>query len=309
MRAIVIANPTAGSYTHNKHQIEESIAVLRKHSWQVKLQFTQTAGDAQRLAQIAADQGLDAVIVVGGDGTINEVIQALAGSETALGVLPNGTVNVWARETGIPLDTAEACNVLLNGQLKRIDLGQVNDRYFLLMAGVGIDGEVTHAVERKPVKRFGVLGYLLYATWYGIGYRSFNVILQMDARVVRTTALQIIIGNTQLYAGAIKYTWQAKCDDGLLDICAVRKRNILGRVIVMLDFFFKRKQRKQWVRYERCKSIKIHTRQPVAMQIDGEPAGHTSIGFPPITFSAIPGALKVIVPQHLPEGLFSSDTT
>lgn len=302
--AIVIANPTSGSYAQNRQQIEDTLAFLRRHSWQVELKLTQEQGDARRLAHEAVEQGNDAVIVIGGDGTINEVIQELANSETALGVLPSGTVNVWAREMGIPLDNVGAREVLIHGQMRRIDLGNTRDRYFLLMAGIGFDGEVTHAVEKKSVKRFGVLGYLLVGTWLGLNYPSFRAFLQIDGRVVKTNALQIIVGNTQLYGGAIKYTWQAKCDDGLLDVCILKKRSMFGRVLVFYDFLLRREQRRQWVRYDRCKSLKIRTNRVLAMQIDGDPAGYVTRGYPPVTFTVAPSALKVIIPQKTPIGVF-----
>jgi diacylglycerol kinase family enzyme len=173
------------------------------------------------------------------------------------------------------------------------------------MAGIGFDGEVIHAVEKKPVKRLGVLGYLLIGTWLGLGYPSFRAFLQIDGRVIKTNALQLIIGNTQLYGGAIKYTWQAKCDDGLLDVCIVRKRGILGRVVVLIDFLLRREQREQWVRYVKCKTIKIRTNRSVAMQIDGDPVGYVTKGYPPVTFTIAPATLKVIVPQKPPAGLFA----
>ena len=302
---IVIANPTAGSYLYQAHRIKETVRFLQSHGWQAELKLTKEAGDARRLAREAVQQRINVVTVVGGDGTINEVIQELAGSETALGVLPSGTVNVWAREVGIPLDMERARNVLVNGQTRHIDLGKINDRYFLLMVGIGIDGEVTHAVEKRPAKRFGVLGYLLIGTWLSLGYPAYRANLQMDDREVKANALQIVIGNTQLYAGAIKYTWQAKCDDGLLDVCIVRKRSVLGRIAVGLSFLLRDKRRYQWVRYETGASIDISTRYPVAIQIDGDSMGYTFQGHPPTTITAAPAALKVIVPQHLPPGLFS----
>src|SRR6266487_1132466 len=306
--AIIIANPTAGSYVQHAHQIQETITFLRSSGWLAELKLTQAAGDARNLAREAVQQGINVVVAVGGDGTINEIIQELAGSETALGVLPGGTVNVWAREMGIPLDNEKARNILINGQTRRIDLGKINDRYFLLMVGIGIDGEVTHAVEKKPVKRFGVLGYLLVGTWLSLGYPAFRAFLKMDDRPVRTNAIQIVIGNTQLYAGAIKYTWQAKCDDGLLDVCIVRKRSVLGRIVVGISFLLHDKRRYQWVRYETGAAITIHTRHPVAIQIDGDCMGYTHQGGVPTTITVAPAALKVIVPQNLPPGLFSDQS-
>ncbi|MEO6893371.1 MAG: diacylglycerol kinase family protein [Ktedonobacteraceae bacterium] len=301
--AVVIANPTAGSFAQQKSKLDDTLHNLRQHGWKVDLKLTQAAGDASVLARKAVEQGANVVVSVGGDGTINEVIQELAGSETALGVLPGGTVNVWAREVGIPLDYAGAHEILLHGQTRRIDLGSVNGRYFLLMAGVGLDGEVAHVMEtnKKSIKRLGYLGYLLLGTWVGLGYPSFNARLHMNKRSVRIRALQITVGNTQLYGGTVKFTWQAKCDDGLLDVCVVRKQNMLGRLVVLWDFLLRRKQRRQWVRYETCRSVEVHTRDPLPIQLDGDAAGYT-----PATFTVMPGALKVIVPEHIAtEGLFS----
>ena len=303
--AVIIANPTSGSYSQNKQQIQETIAYLQKNGWQADLCLTRAAGEARKIAHEAVEQHISVVVAVGGDGTINEVIQELANSDTALGVLPSGTVNIWARETGIPLDNAGAREVLLHGRTRTIDLGQMGDRYFLLMAGIGFDGEVTKAVEKKSVKRFGVLGYFFIGTWFGLSYPSFRVTIQMGERTIRTNAIQIIVGNTQLYAGAIKYTWQAKCDDGFLDVCILRKQNTFGRIAIAIDFLLRREQRRNWVQYETCKEIKIRTRRRVAMQIDGDSAGDTTRSFPPVTFCVAADALKVIVPFNGPEALFS----
>src|SRR5579859_2356296 len=267
--AILIANPSSGSYTQQARQIEETIAFLQQHGWQAELRLTREAGDTRRLAREAVAQQADVVIAIGGDGTINEIIQELAGSETALGLLPSGTMNVWAREIGIPLDSEGAQEILLHGRVRRIDLGKVNERYFLLMAGIGFDGEVTHAVEKRPAKRLGILGYLLVGAWLGLGYPAFRAMVEIDGRLMKTNALQIIIGNTQLYAGAMKYTWKARCDDGLLDICIVRRQSMVGRIIVMMSFLFKHSHRSRLVCYEKGRSVTVYTRYPVAIQIDG----------------------------------------
>jgi YegS/Rv2252/BmrU family lipid kinase len=302
--AVIIANPASGAigYSHQTHRFDETLAFLRNHGWKVDLWYTEAPGDGVQLARKAVEQKANLVISAGGDGTINEIIQGLAGSETALGILPGGTVNVWARELGIPLDEAGARSVLVNGQTRHVDLGCVNGRYFLLMVGIGLDGEVTQAVERKPLKRLGVLGYTLATLWLGPGYSGFPAVVQIDEYVVKTRALQIFVGNTQLYAGTIKFTWQAKCDDGLLDLCIVRKRNLWGRIVVVRDFFLRREQRRLWVRYNTFRTLKIETPHPVPFQIDGEAAGFT-----PAEFNVAPGALKVIVPQKTPEGLFSRE--
>jgi YegS/Rv2252/BmrU family lipid kinase len=302
--AIIIANPASGSggLPHHTRHLHETLTFLRAHGWRADLWYTHAAGEGEQLARKAVELKANLVIAAGGDGTINEIIQGLAGSETALGVLPNGTVNVWARELGIPLDEAGARDLLVHGRTRSVDLGCVNGRYFLLMVGIGFDGEVIQAVERKPLKRLGVIGYALAALWLGPGYSGFPVVVQIDGLVVKTRALQIFVGNTQLYAGAFKFTWRAKIDDGLLDLCIVRKRNLPGRIMVLWDFLLRREQRRLWVRYDTFTSIKIETLRPVAYHIDGEVAGYT-----PATFQVAPAALKVIVPQKTPEGLFSGE--
>jgi|SRR5579884_2949812 len=298
--AVIIANPTSGSFPHNAHRLYETLTFLRGQGWKAELWLTKAAGHARQLAHDAVEQRADLVIAAGGDGTINEIIQELAGSETALGVLPTGTVNVWAREVGIPLDIDGARDVLVHGQTRRVDLGRGKDRYFLLMAGVGLDGEVTRAVERKPLKRWGILGYVLMGLWLGPGYQGFRVHLYLKGRRIRTNAIEIIIGNTQLLGGFFQYNRRAKCDDGLLDVCLVYKHGLLGRIGVLWDFFRRREPPRLWVRYITCTSVRIRTFQPIAVQLDGDPVGDT-----PVIFTVAPSALKVVVPQKTPEGIFS----
>jgi YegS/Rv2252/BmrU family lipid kinase len=274
---------------------------LRRQGWNVKLYFTKSGDDARRLAREAVEQQTDVVIAVGGDGTINSIIQELASSETALGLIPSGTFNVWAHETGIPMDIMAARNILVDGQTRKVDLGRVYNRYFLLMAGIGFGGTVTYAVKKKSMKRLGVFGYLFTGIRLGLGFDSFRTSLNVDGRIEKTRALQIVVGNTQLYGSLLKFTWQAKCDDGFLDVCVVHSPKKLERVIVMLDFLLQRNERRKWVTYASCKSIEIRTSKPVNFQVDGEPLGQT-----PATFVVVPGALKVIVPQEMPEELFSN---
>ena len=302
LTAVIIANPASGSFPqHYTHSLDETLSFLRQRNWKVELTITKAPGEARQLAREAVSQQVDIVIAAGGDGTINEIIQELAGSETVLGVLPCGTGNIWAREMGIPLQMVDARNVLLDGQIRSIDLGRCNGRYFLLMAGAGIDGAVTQAIEKKPIKRLGMFGYALIATWLGLGYPGFQARLRINKkRPLKLRALQIIVGNTQLYGGALKFTWQAKCDDGQLDVCVVPQRSVLGRIIVAVHFLLGHRNRHQWVRYYTATSLEIRTRQPVAIQIDGEPIGHT-----PASFMIAPRALKVLVPQNVPQALFS----
>ncbi len=300
--AVIITNPTAGSYARFAHELEETVRFLQQADWQVELKLTEAAGDGSRLAREAVEQKADIVIAAGGDGTINEIIQELAGSETALGVLPIGTVNVWAREMVIPLESAGAREVLFHGITRQIDLGRINDRYFLLMVGVGFDGQVAQAVEETHAKRFGVLGYVFTMLKMSVRFRGFRVALTLDGQEINTRAYQIVIGNTQLYGGAVTFTWQAKCDDGLLDVCIVRTGSRWRFLLLMRDLLLQRKHQRELVTYKTCTSLEIRSRRPIALQIDGDAAGET-----PATIQIVPGALKVIVPQEKPAGIFQAE--
>ena len=126
---------------------------------EVTVSETSRRGHASRLAQGAAADGVDVVVVLGGDGTLNEAANGLAGTETALGILPGGSTNVFARTIGMPVDPIEATGSLLSalarGSIERVGLGQVNGRYFLFHTGVGFDAEVVNQVEKRgPLKRY-----------------------------------------------------------------------------------------------------------------------------------------------------------
>ena len=306
MKAMMLANTSAGSFKQNKEQIDAAIDYLQEHGWDIEFCSTEKAGDGTQLAREAAEQKKDVVIAVGGDGTINEVIQGLANTDTALAVIPSGTMNVWAREVGIPLETERAREILTTGQIKQIDLGQTNDRYFLLMSTIGFDAEVTRTVETRPSK-WGVFTYVVLGTWLGLSYPNFTVFMQIGKKTIRARALQVVFGNTQLYAGAIKFTWKARCDDGKIDITEVHSLNIWGRIRMLWDFLLRHPRRQRWVRYDTAEEVRLHTNIPVALQVDGDPIGYTSQrGYPPTIIRVVPGALKVLVPAELPEGLFSN---
>ena len=301
--AVLLPNQKSGSFSKDARLVDEAVSFLRERGWRVDVQTTGSSEDARKVTRNAVAQQADMVVAIGGDGTIHSIIQELAGSETVLGVLPSGTFNVWAQETGIPLDTAGALDVLVNGQTRRIDLGYMNDRYFLLMTGIGFGGKVTYTVKKESMKRLGILGYLLVGLRLAFGFQSFRATLKIDGQQENLRALHIVVGNTKLYGSVIKFTWKARCDDGVLDVCVVRQPGKSKRLAVMLDFLLHRGRARKWVSYRTCHSVEIHTRKPVAIQCDGEPIGYT-----PATIRVVPRALSVVVPQNPPENVFSDQS-
>ncbi len=302
-RARIIANPASGGAQSDAalRDLAETARWLTEHGLPTELRLTRRAGHATELAHEAAAAGYDTVIAAGGDGTVNDVIQALAGYRTALGVLPHGTVNVWAREMGIGLNTLDARETLLHGVRRRVDLGRAGQRYFLMMAGIGFDAEVARRVEQGRLKRFGLklLEYFGTVVLLSVTRPSDTVRITMGGRRRREQALMVIIGNTRLYGGAMTFTRRAVADDGLLDVVVIGSGGLLHRANVLTRAFLRLPPVGPRVRYERAQSVRLESRQPTPVQVDGE-----VIGYLPMTFSIAPQALSVIVPRSVSAGLF-----
>ncbi|MFI5274890.1 MAG: diacylglycerol/lipid kinase family protein [Ktedonobacterales bacterium] len=302
----IIVNPASGSIRSEGdiEALRATAAWLTERGMPAEVCLTHAPGDAARLASEAVRRNMDVVVAAGGDGTVNGVIQALAGHETALGVLPMGTVNVWAREMGISMNLAEAREVLLSGVRRRVDLGRAGSRYFLLMAGVGFDAEVARRVDRRrgPLKRLGLklLDYIATAGVLSVTQAPARVWMRYDGKRRSVNALMIIIGNTRLYGGALSFAKQAVADDGVLDLVIlengglVHRLGVLGRALVRRASFGPR------VSYRKARLIRMESNERLPVQVDGE-----VIGTLPMTFSAAPSALTVIVPPDALPALFS----
>src|SRR6476620_4520817 len=182
-RARIVANPVSGSMrgTDGLSELRATAIWLTEHGLPTEVTTPPRGGHAGELTREAVTAGHEMVIAAGGDGTLNDVIQGLAGSTTALGVLPMGTVNVWAREIGIPLGASESREVLLHGVRRQVDLGRAGSRYFLLMAGVGFDAEVLKRVERNWLKRVGLkmLDYVATAGSLGLTQQPAKLTLRV----------------------------------------------------------------------------------------------------------------------------------
>jgi len=304
LRARIIANPRAGTLRMPLalNQLHQVAAALSDAGLPVEVSLTERAGHASELAREAVRTGMEIVIAAGGDGTINEIIQELAGHSTALGILPLGTVNVWARETHIPLSLPDAARVLLYGVRRRVDLGRAGNRYFLMMAGVGFDAEVAKRVERSVLKRIGLkmLDYLTTVGVLGVTHKPVLMRIKHDGKRREISSLMLVVGNTRLYGGALTFTRHAVADDGMLDIVTVGGGGLIYRLGILRNAFLRRPRRGPRVRYERARVIRVEADAPLPVQVDGE-----LIGKLPMSFSIAPLALTVIVPPDAPEELFS----
>lgn len=305
-RAVLIQNPAAGQ-DNWQEQIESALATLREAGWEVTLQETTGPGDATRFAREAVKDKMDVVVVAGGDGTVNEALQGLAGQRhAALAVLPGGTANVWATELGVQESEADVARRIVAGQRRTIDLGRVNDRYFLMMASAGFDAETNATVaENAPLKRVkrrvGPLAYALASLVTLRRFRGERVALDIDGAQIERRALMVIIGNTRLYGGIAEITYQAHADDGLLDVCILAGQGPLDLLRRFVSVVRRRHEADPQIDYRKARRIVLDPARPLRLQADGEDIGTT-----PATIQVHPAALDVIVFPDTPPGFLGA---
>jgi YegS/Rv2252/BmrU family lipid kinase len=319
-RVLIVFNPAAGQAAIVRPEIDHAAELWRTQGWQVELRPTACAGDATNIAKTAAAEGYHIVVATGGDGTVNEVTNGLVNTETALAVLPAGTVNIWAREMGLPMDIQQAAAQLLLAQWCQIDVGRVRsqfprlrrrsrktirqkvvmiDRYFLLMGGVGFDAAVAAGVNPQEKKRFGAIAYVKQAVQMAWEYRGTQVAVKVDDRKIRGRFLMAVVGNSQLYGGVIKFTVNALLDDGLLDLCVIQGRSMLKAPLRLLSIFSRSHHRDDRIQYYQAKKIQFLSRKPIPVQIDGDYLGTT-----PMLFEVVPKGLWALIPPGVDRSLW-----
>ena len=287
--ALLIVNPRAGLVARSR--VVRRVAVtLEQLGWDVEVRETAARGEATDVARDAAARDLDVVLTAGGDGTLNEAIQGLAGTRTAVGALPLGTMNVWVRELGLALDPVEAARQMAVGQVRRVDLGLANGRYFLLMAGLGLDAEAVLAAEGAPKRRFGPLALIMAGILAGARATGSRLTLRIDGRPQRLQAAMLVVGNTRLWAGTVQITRRATASDGLLDVCVFPGRALWDKLRHLALVLVGRHEDDPDVTYLRARELLISARPPLPLQVDGEPHGTT-----PVRIQVVPGALRVLV--------------
>ena len=298
----VIFNPNAGQAAALEHALHDACQVWAQSNWRVRLQPTRGPGDATVLARAAAAEGDDVVIAAGGDGTVNEVVNGLVGTSAALGALPVGTVNVWAREIGLPLQPRAAAEALLRWIPRRIDVGKAGDRYFLLMASIGFDAEVTASVRSEHKRRFGALAYVVQGFVLALRYQGVRARILIDGKRLRGRYLMVVLGNSQLYGGLVKLTAHAIIDDGLLDVCLIQGRSLRAAPLRLWSILTRRYTADPRVRYLRAREFYFMSSKSMSVQVDGDP-----IGITPLQVKAIPGGLLALLPLQTPTHLLQGN--
>ena len=297
--AIIIVNPAA----HNAAKRKALVAAnewLRESGWKTEWAETSGAGDAKAVAAMAAEHRVPLVFVCGGDGTLNEAVNGLAGSETAVSVIASGTVNLWAREIGLLKKPLDAVRLTVEGVRRRVDLGRAGSRYFLSQVSFGVDAAVVHRVSHNMKGKVGAAAYALSAATQAMSYRGSPVILSLDGEERTARTLTVVAGNTRIYAGLTKITPDAIVDDGQLDVCVYEGFGRWDIVRLAALTLLRRHRGSKLVDYRRVRRLKIESEGDLAVQLDGEPLVDS-----PSEVSIAEGALWVMTPRALRSPLFS----
>jgi YegS/Rv2252/BmrU family lipid kinase len=288
---MAIHNPVAsgGAYRRDLPLILDAFRGL---GYEVEERETRSVGDATTLAREGVAAGFDLVGAIGGDGTVNEAINGLAGSGVPLAIVPIGTVNVLAMELGIPLDPPDAVALVAHGNITTIDLGLANDRYFGLMAGVGMDAAVVASLNPTMKRALKEAAFAVH------GLAHYFVTDDPEIRVVtkeRTVeGYFVVFGNSSNYAGGFGITPLADMRDGLLDVCVLKDKSFLGTATYWTAALLNAHVRHPKVEYFRTEEATVtcaDENREVLIQTDGEVAGHL-----PLRCRIVPRALRVLVP-------------
>ena len=303
MRTLFIVNPTSGRdrSAHLKRRLLDRVAAMPD----AEAIILSVAGEAQRIASDAARDGCDRIVVAGGDGTVNEVINGIGDSRVALGIVPLGTGNVLAYELGLSGDDLDrALGVIDAGNVREFDLGLAALRYapggptqgqrFLLMAGFGFDAEVVRSVPARAKGIFGRMAYAPTLIRESVCYRPSEFHLVLDNQMALSTkAYNVIVCNCASYAPNLQIAPDARPDDGLLDVLIFEHRpamklRFLGWLWASL---ITRWAADPCAIHHRAKHVRIDSEPPVKMQLDGDVRGESGVDI-----EVLPKALRLIVP-------------
>lgn len=273
---------------------------LMKHAHRFALYATNHAGEARDLAAKFASEGEPLVVAAGGDGTLNEVVQGLAGSQSILGVLPAGTMNVFAREMFIPFDSPErALQIIDEGLVREVDLFEANGSPFVQMAGVGFDAQVIEETKWETKKMLGPLAYLLAAVKVLGEKPPLMEIVCADGR--REQGVAVLAGNGSLYGGQFRFFRNASNHDSMLDVLVYKESgyrlvldSLRGLAMGGIDLM-------DSTVYFQTDSFSVTADREVPLEVDGEWVGRHQR----VEFRESSSRLRVMAPDGPVSGNFT----
>ena len=301
MKAELIVNLTAGG-GKPKRQLEFILKFLKENKLIFATSYTNHQKDAVALAKNASDNGVELIISVGGDGTINEIINGIMQSKNhpALGIIPLGWANDFIKSINIPSNAIEACKIILKGNTQKIDLGLINKQiYFANICGIGFDAEITHLAnqmkDRHPDWHFLATFVYVFATIRKLlATFSYHLVkVKINQEEIKTKILFIATGNGKVYGGKFKITPNALVDDGLLDICLVKDLGRLKYLAIIPKAIKGTHEKVKGIHFYKTKEIIIQSEKPIMAQVSGEEIKEQK----QFNITVLPKSLKLIVPN------------
>ncbi len=287
-RVRLIANPVAGKNAPEK--IRQAESFLRRRGCEVELFLTSARGDARRAAAEARHQPWDLILVAGGDGTLNEVVNGLAPSNIPLAFLPLGTANVFALEVGLSFDIEQACRIALEGKMRPVCLGLAGETRFLLMAGIGFDAEVVYGINPRLKSRIGKLAYIAGGMQALLLRQSSPMeVIEEDGTAHR--CFGAIIGNCRYYGGRFSLTPRASLIDDRLEVCLLLRPGRLHFLHFAAAVAAGRPPGPPDAECLQGKNFEVRG-EGLPIQIDGDFLGRS-----PMNFRAVFGELTFVLPE------------
>ena len=268
---LFIINPVAGG-GRTKEIIPLIEETMEKHEKDYQIMLTSRPKEAINIAEDNAHK-FKTVVAVGGDGTINEVAKGLIKEKngTSLGIIPGGTGNDLSRSLNIPSNPKEALEILVKGNKKDIDVGLINDHYFLNIASVGLDAEVVINTEKVKKKIKGKIAYVIGLFKTLFRFKNKEVILEIDGEACKKDIMLIAVGNGKYYGGGMKVVPMASVDDGHFHMCLIKNVGKF-KILFLFPSIFRGKHTKykKYVEVHKAKDIKIKTEKELYLNLDGE---------------------------------------
>lgn len=286
---LFILNPISG--TQQKAALPELIErYLDHHQFTYRIVYTKYGGHARELAEEAKEAGLYAVVVAGGDGTVNEAGSALLHSNTALGILPFGSGNGLARHLQIPLTPVRAIQLLNQHEIQAIDAGMLNDRPFFCTAGLGFDAHVGQLFA--GVKKRGFRTYVRIALEEFWKYEACTYQFTFDGQKEEHTCFALTFANAGQYGNNAWIAPEAVIDDGLLDVCMLKPFPYVEALGLGARLFAKNIHRSRFMQIRRAARLELSCPDARAMHLDGEYA----VVEKHVSLRVEPKALQMLIP-------------
>jgi YegS/Rv2252/BmrU family lipid kinase len=282
---LIILNPAARSERAQRQQ-----ARVESMARDCVVCATSRIGEAESMARRGVEEGFEKIVAAGGDGTINEVVNGLAGTEATLGLLPIGTMNVFATELGLPVHDLERCwNIVQGEHIRSVDLPKANQKFFVQLAGVGLDAQVVKETSAQLKRNFGPLSYLISAAQIAARQPP-RLFIESDDTSIDEGSF-VLVGNGRLYGGPFPFFKHAALDDGLLDVVVFKRLGYLEIIKYLQDVVFSSDIRVPEVEYFQTGRLRVESEQSVPVELDGELVGNC-----PVEFTLQSRSLRVLAP-------------